>query len=49
MNNQTRSQQIVADIVHRSQHGPADERIEALGAFALALCALILTILFFSL
>jgi hypothetical protein len=48
MNKQTRSQQIVADIVRKHQHGAADARMEALGAFALALCALVLTIVLFS-
>jgi hypothetical protein len=46
---QTRSQQIVADMVHHAQHGPTNTVAEALCSFALALCALALTILFFSL
>jgi hypothetical protein len=49
MNKQTRSQQIVANIVRQAQHERSDTVAEALCAFALALCALALTILFFSL
>jgi hypothetical protein len=49
MNKQTQSQQIVANIAHKHQHGPSDTVAEALCALALALCALCLTILFFSL
>jgi len=49
MNTETRSQQIVAHFMHKHQHGVSDTQVEALCAFALACCALVLTILFFSL
>jgi hypothetical protein len=48
MQTETQSQKIVADIVRKHQHGEADARIEALGAFALAFCALVFTIILFS-
>jgi hypothetical protein len=48
MQTETQSQQIVADIVRKHHNEEADACLQAFCAFVLALCALALTIILFS-
>jgi len=48
MQTETQSQKIVADIVRKHHNDEADACLQAFCAFVLALCALALTIILFS-